>query len=141
MSNEKELKAMEEDVKKAVGKEKEDLVAKTIAETKERLAKEAEAEELKQQIADLQKAREEDAKKQEERDSKMREDFKVEQEKLIKEFQDSRKSTVNNNNPFNNNQTATTEVSPLEKYKNDPAFAKEVDDESRKAAYEYWGKR
>jgi len=135
----KELEAMEADVKKAVGKEKEDLVAKTIAETKERLAKEAELEDMKAKLEEQAKAAEEAEKKRQEEMAAMEARFKEEQEKLVQEFKDTRKSTVNTDNPFNKESNSNESQSMVEKYKNDSEFSKQVDEESRRKFEEEFG--
>lgn len=133
-----ELDQMAEDVKKAVGKEKEELVSKTIAETKERLAKERELSDMKAQLEAIEKAKEEEAKRYAAQLEALRGEFKSETEKLVREFQDSRKSAVNTDNPFNRNTDSNnSEPSLMEQYKSDEAYRKQVDDESRRAFYKY----
>jgi len=143
-NNDKDLEAMAEDVKKAVGKEKEELVAKTIAETRERLAKEKELADMKEKLEAIEKAKEEDAKKYAEQLEALKNDFKSETEKIVKEFQDSRKSAVNTNNPFNKdnqNSDDNKEPSMMEKYKTDPEYRRLVDEESKQAFYDYLDKK
>lgn len=116
----KELDQMAEDVKKAVGKEKADLVEKTIQETKERLAKEKELADMKAKLDELEKSREEEANKHKEDLETLKGSFKEETEKLVREFQDSRKSSINTDNPFNKSDDSNDGTpSVMEKYKSD----------------------
>ena len=133
-TKDKELKAMEEDVKKAMGKDNEDLVAKTIADTRERLAKEQENDELKAKVEELEKSKEEVEIKRKEEMEALEARLKEEQEKLVQEFKDSRQSTVNSNNPFNSQESGSEkEATLLQKYKNDPEFERKLNEESQKA--------
>jgi hypothetical protein len=137
-----EIDQMAEDVKKAVGKEKEELVAKTIAETRERLAKEKELADMKEKMEAIEKAREEEAKKYADQLEALKGEFKAETEKIVKEFQDSRKSAVNTNNPFNkDNQNSNEEPSMMERYKTDEEYRKQVDEESKRVFHDYLDKR
>jgi hypothetical protein len=138
-----EIDQMAEDVKKAVGKEKEELVAKTIAETRERLAKEKELADMKEKMEAIEKAREEEAKKYADQLEALKGEFKAETEKIVKEFQDSRKSAVNTNNPFNkdNQNSNNSEPSMMERYKTDEEYRKQVDEESKRVFHDYLDKR
>ena len=132
----KELDQMAKDVEKAVGKEKADLVAKTIAETKERLVKEQELADMKAQLEELTKAKEETEKRHQEDLEKLQGSFKEETDKLVKEFQDSRKSSVNTNNPFDNNADENdANADFMKQYNSDEKLQKEIDDNSREAFY------
>jgi len=134
----KELDAMEADVKKALGKENDELISKTIAETKERLAREKELSDMKAKLDELETAKKEEAEKYAKDLESLKNSFKDETNKLVQEFKDARQSVVNNDNPFNNSskENSTNEPSLMEKFKTDEAFAKEVDEESRKKFYE-----
>ena len=134
----KELDQMAEDVKKAVGKEKADLVEKTIAETKERLQKEQELADMKAKLEAFEKAKDEEAKKHAADLEALKGSFKEETEKLVKEFKDSRQSSVNTNNPFDKQGEGSADetVDFMKQYKSDEKLQKEIDDNSRAAFYE-----
>jgi len=135
-----ELDQMAEDVKKAVGKEKEELVSKTIAETKERLAREKELADMKAKLDTIEKERLEEAERYKKDLQSVQSAFKDETDKIIREFQDARKSSVNTNNPFER-EHSNSEPSFMERYKTDEVFSKQVDEESRYQFYEYLDKR
>lgn len=138
-----ELDRMADDVKKAVGKEKADLVEKTIQETKGRLKKEQELSDMKAKLDSLEKSKEDDAKKHQEDLEKLQSSFKEETNKLVQEFQDSRKSTVNTNNPFNQSSDDKGDKSDdfMKLYKTDEALRKEIDENSKQAFYDWLDKQ
>jgi len=134
-----ELKAMEEDVKKSLDKEKQELVEKTISETKKRLEEEKRLKEMQEQLKKLQEEKEEEQKKYAADLEALKVSFKEESEKMLEEFRNSRQSTVDTKNPFRINQEQEADV--LVKYRNDPEYQKELDAASRKAFADYLGVR
>jgi len=132
-----EVKQMEADMKKSLDKENQDLVAKTIAETKEKLEKEKRFSEMEEQMKTIQAEKEAEKEKYANDLEALKTSFKEESEKMVREFQDSRQSTVNNNNPFKKDTKEADDI--LDKYKNDEDYRKSLDVESRKKFAEYTG--
>lgn len=127
-----ELKAMEEDVKSSLDKEKRELVEKTIADTKKRLEEEKRIKEMQEELKRIKDEKEVEKKKYQEDLDSLKDSFKEESEKMIREFQDSRKSTVSTENPFKNDGDGRSD-DVVSKFNSDEEYAKQLDAASRKA--------